>query len=72
VTSYIIGGELVGFGVSLTAVTAFIIAWVTVGVVQAPLEAQTLGKRFTIVRNITSFISSILIAVLTVSTLAII
>ena len=32
-TSYIIGGELQQQGVSLLAITAFIVSWVTVGVV---------------------------------------
>jgi uncharacterized membrane protein YraQ (UPF0718 family) len=39
-TSYIIGGELLEEGVSLFAVTAFIIAWVTVGIVQYPAESK--------------------------------
>lgn len=33
ITSYIIGGELLSKGVSMFAVTAFILAWVTVGIV---------------------------------------
>ena len=39
ITSYIIGGELLKQGISLVAITAFIVAWVTVGVVQFPAEA---------------------------------
>lgn len=69
VTSYIIGGELLKEGISLLAVTAFIVAWVTVGVIQFPVEATALGKRFALARNITSFILSILVAVATVVTL---
>ena len=68
-TSYIIGGELLRQGISLVAITAFILAWVTVGVVQFPAEALTLGKRFAIVRNIVSFVLSIIIGVLTAITL---
>ena len=52
VTSYIIGGELLKENVSLIAVTAFIVAWVTVGIVQLPAEAAILGKRFACVRNV--------------------
>lgn len=66
ITSYIIGGELLDQGVSLLAVTAFIVAWVTVGIVQLPAEALLLGKRFAIVRNITAFFFAILVALLTV------
>ncbi|KPJ56438.1 hypothetical protein AMJ49_04840 [Parcubacteria bacterium DG_74_2] len=66
ITSYIIGGELLDQGVSLLAVTAFIFAWVSVGVVQLPAESLMLGKRFAFTRNIISFISAIIIAILTV------
>jgi len=72
ITSYIIGGELLNEGVSLFAVTAFIVAWVTVGVIQLPAEASILGKRFAITRNILSFVLSILVAIVTVITLRLI
>ena len=62
VTSYIIGGELLTQGVSLAAVTAFLVAWVTVGLVQLPAESILLGKRFAITRNITSFVFAIIAA----------
>jgi len=68
-TSYIIGGELLKEGVSLIAVTAFILAWVTVGMVQLPAEIVMLGKRFSLTRNLISFVSAIIIAVLTVLTM---
>ncbi|MBW3006415.1 permease, partial [Candidatus Woesearchaeota archaeon] len=56
ITSYIIGGELLAQGISMTAVTAFIVAWVTVGIVQLPAEAMLLGKKFAITRNICAFV----------------
>ena len=71
ITSYIIGGELLKEGVSLFAVTAFIAAWVTVGVIQLPAEASILGKRFALTRNVLSFIFAILVAIATVVTLRI-
>jgi uncharacterized membrane protein YraQ (UPF0718 family) len=64
--SYIIGGELLKEGVSIFAVSAFILSWVTLGIVQLPAEMESLGKSFTIKRNILAFISTILIAILTV------
>lgn len=64
ITSYVLGGELLRSGVSLAAVTAFILAWVTVGVVQLPAESITLGKKFAVWRNVFSFISAIIIAFL--------
>jgi len=69
ITSYVIGGELLSQGVSLTAVTAFIVAWVTVGIVQFPAEAVMLGKKFAILRNSISFFFSILVAILSVTLL---
>jgi len=66
ITSYIIGGELLSQGISLLAVTAFIVAWVTVGLVQYPAESYLLGKRFAIARNISAFIFSLLVAVVVV------
>jgi len=66
INSYIIGGELLTRGVSLFAVTAFIVAWVTVGLVQLPAEIAALGKRFALVRNAVSFVLSIAVAALTV------
>ncbi len=72
ITSYIIGGELQKQGISLFAITAFIVAWVTVGIVQLPAEASFLGKRFAIIRNSISFVFSILVAAVTVLTLLLI
>ncbi len=66
ITSYIFGGELLNQGVSLVAVTAFLVAWVTVGIIQIPAESTLLGKRFTFIRNITAFILAIIVAIITV------
>ena len=66
INSYVIGGELLEHGISLFAVTALIISWVTVGLVQLPAEIAALGRRFALVRNGASFVLSIVIAILTV------
>ena len=66
VNSYIISGDLLKQGISLLAVTAFLTAWVTVGVIQMPAEIQFLGKRFALIRNLSAFILSLLVAFLTV------
>lgn len=63
VVSYVIGGELEKLGVSLLAITAFIVAWVTVGIVQLPAEAAMLGKKFAILRNLFSFLFSVIAAI---------
>ena len=70
--SYLLGGELLKGGVSLIAVTAFIVSWVTVGIVQLPAEVLMLGTRFAILRNVICFFSAIAIAFLTVYTLRLI
>jgi len=72
VTSYIVGGELLKEGVSLLAITAFILAWSTVGVAMLPLEISYLGKRFSIYRNIINFFFSIILAILTITILNIV
>ncbi|MDF1577824.1 MAG: hypothetical protein RQ753_05995 [Desulfurivibrionaceae bacterium] len=65
ITSYIAGGELLAKGVSLLAVTAFIMSWSTVGLVMMPLEASFLGRKFALVRNAVNFGFAVLIAVCT-------
>jgi uncharacterized membrane protein YraQ (UPF0718 family) len=65
ITSYIIGAQLLENNISLIIITAFMVSWVTVGVVQMPIEIQTLGKKFSILRNISAFILSILVAIIT-------
>ena len=72
ITSYIFGGEMLSQGVGLIAVTAFVVSWVTVGLIQLPAESIILGKKFAIVRNVTAFILSIVVAIITVLILEII
>ena len=72
INSYIIGGELLGHGISLFAVTALIISWVTVGLIQLPAEITALGRRFALVRNTVSFALSLVIAIFTVAVINII
>lgn len=62
--SYIISGELLKQDVSLISVTSFLLAWVTVGIIQMPAEGLALGKRFTILRNVSSYFLAIMIAVI--------
>jgi uncharacterized membrane protein YraQ (UPF0718 family) len=68
-TSYVLGGELLERGLSLIAVTAFLISWVTVGSVQLPAEMLMLGRRFALYRNLLCFGLAILLAALTPTTL---
>lgn len=63
--SYILGGELTDAGVSLYAVSAFILSWVTLGIVQLPAESEAFGLRFTFFKNFLTFIFTILVAFFT-------
>lgn len=69
IVSYIMGGELLEQGISLYAVTAFILSWVTLGFIQLPAEVEVFGGRFTLCRNMLSFLFTMLIAALTTLTL---
>jgi len=71
IVSYILGGELLSQGLSMLAVVALLVAWVTVGIVQMPAEANMLGGRFAVLRNITAFFLAILVSVITVVILGI-
>jgi len=66
ITSYVLGGEMIAQGISMVAVIAFMVTWVTVGIVQLPAESILLGKDFAIKRNISSFLLSIFVALITV------
>jgi len=72
ITSYIFAGELLSQGIGLITVTAFIVTWVTVGLIQLPAESAILGKKFAILRNITAFFLAIVVAIITVLILGVI
>lgn len=64
IVSYVIADSLLNSGVGLIAVAAFIVSWVTVGIVQLPAESYYFGKRFAIVRNVSSFFGAIAIGII--------
>ena len=66
INSYIIGKQLLDNGVSLFAVTAFIICWVSVGIIQLPYEISVMGKNFALSRNLVSFFLSFFVSIATV------
>jgi len=72
ITAYVLGSEFLSNGISLVAVTAFMVAWVTVGLVQLPAESALLGRRFAIVRNVSAFLFALIVAAATVGVLAVI
>ncbi len=65
ISAYILGNGFLKNGVSLIAVTAFLTAWTTVGIIQLPAETMVLGRKFAIYRNISAFAISILTAIIT-------
>lgn len=67
--SYVLGGEMLDQGVSLMAVTALLVSWVTVGSIQLPAEIQTFGARFALLRNGISFVFALIIAFLVLLTM---
>ncbi len=62
VNSYVIGEGLLDAGVGLAAVTALMLAWVNVGIIQLPAESAALGRRFAVVRNLAGFVMAVLIS----------
>jgi predicted Fe-Mo cluster-binding NifX family protein len=62
INSYVIGDTLLKAGVGLSAVTALMVTWVNIGMLQLPDEAASLGWRFSLVRNLAGFIAALLMA----------
>jgi len=57
-----LAGSLLRSGATIMTISAFITTLVMVGVVTAPMEIKSLGKRFTLLRNGLSFIGALVIA----------
>ena len=62
VNSYVIGKNLLNIGVGLSGVTALMLAWVNVGLIQLPVEAKALGLGFALVRNIAGFVVAVIMS----------
>ena len=57
-----LAGTLLRSGATIMTISAFITTLVMVGVVTAPLEIKTFGKKFTVLRNSFGFIGALIIA----------
>jgi uncharacterized membrane protein YraQ (UPF0718 family) len=57
-----LAGSLYQAGAAPMAIAAFITTLNMVGIVTAPLEVEQLGRKYTLVRNVLSFIFAIVIA----------
>lgn len=62
--AYPAAGSLLASGAAIGAVGAFVSAWVLVGVVTLPFEAQQFGWRFALLRNGGSVLAAVLIGAL--------
>jgi predicted Fe-Mo cluster-binding NifX family protein len=56
INSYVIGDSLIHAGIGVAGATALMLAWVSVGIIQFPIESEALGKRFALVRNGAAFV----------------
>jgi uncharacterized membrane protein YraQ (UPF0718 family) len=59
INSYIIADSFWKIDNYILVITAFLISWVTVWIIQIPAESYFFGKKFVILRNILSFLFAI-------------
>jgi uncharacterized membrane protein YraQ (UPF0718 family) len=57
-----LAGSLLRSGATVMTISAFITTLVMVGIVTAPIEIKTLGKKFTLLRNGLGFLAALSIA----------
>lgn len=57
-----LAGSLLRSGATVMTISAFVTTLVMVGVVTAPMEIKTLGKKFTLLRNGFGFLAALVIA----------
>ena len=62
--SYPIAGSLLTAGAWPPAVAAFIMSWISVGIVTLPFEARIFSWRFALIRNLLTLITSMLAGLL--------
>jgi uncharacterized membrane protein YraQ (UPF0718 family) len=62
--AYPLAGSLLDAGAWPPAIAAFIVSWISVGVITLPFEAQTFGSRFALLRNGISFVAAMLCGLL--------
>lgn len=63
-TGYPIGSYLLENGGTIALVTSFLASWVMIGIISISLEIKNFGKKFAIARNLSAFISIIIIALI--------
>ncbi|MDY6848684.1 MAG: permease [Thermodesulfobacteriota bacterium] len=63
-TAFPLAGSLLQGGAWPPAIAAFIVSWISVGLITLPFEASVFGPRFAVTRNILVFLSAMLIGLL--------
>jgi uncharacterized membrane protein YraQ (UPF0718 family) len=64
VAAFPIAGSFIATGAWPPAAAAFIVSWVSVGVITLPVEAEVFGWRFALWRNLITFCAALLIGLL--------
>ncbi len=62
--AYPLAGSLLEAGAWPPAIAAFILSWISVGIITLPFEAQVFGSRFALLRNGISFVAAMLCGLL--------
>jgi uncharacterized membrane protein YraQ (UPF0718 family) len=64
VAAFPLAGSLLEGGAWPPAIAAFIVSWISVGLITLPFEASVFGVRFAVTRNMLVFLSAMLIGLL--------
>lgn len=60
INSYIIANSFWDINNNMLIITVFLISWITVWIIQLPAEIYFFGKKFALIRNLITFIFSII------------
>ena len=58
--AYPLAGSLLAAGAWPPAIAAFILSWISIGIITLPFEAQVFGSRFALLRNGLGFLAAML------------
>lgn len=61
VAAFPLAGSLIDAGAWPAAAAAFVVSWISVGIVTLPFEAEVFGARFALARNLIAFFVSLVI-----------
>ncbi|MEJ2200591.1 MAG: hypothetical protein P8X63_06210 [Desulfuromonadaceae bacterium] len=64
VAAFPLAGSMLAAGAWPAAAAAFVVSWISVGIVTLPFEAQVFGLRFALARNVIAFAAALLTGLL--------